>query len=253
MWNFFSKTWSEKPINRKKKESSPENKVEEKIVVSVKKETINVNVRNNENPSKTVKNNNNSIGYDLNELNSILTLEDLENFIKNNVNISFKKDATNTVFYGGNKESDVMFIGEAPGVDEDKLGQPFVGDSGKLLISILNDIGIQRDDIYITNVVNWRPPQNRTPTIEEIEFFKPILYKHIELKKPKFLCLLGATALKSVFGEGNLISKTRGKMLKYKDIPTMVTFHPSYILRMPTQKTLVENDLKTFFTAINTQ
>jgi DNA polymerase len=156
----------------------------------------------------------------------------------------------NLVFADGNKNSQVMIIGEAPGKTEDKLKKPFVGRAGKLLDKLLNHIHLDRTKVYITNVVNYRPDKNRKPIPEEINEFKKILFKHIEIIKPKCLLLLGVTAATVVLNHKGPLSKVRGK---FKNIKIMnfyfdvfTTFHPAFLLRQPNQKKSVINDLIMF-------
>jgi DNA polymerase len=144
------------------------------------------------------------------------------------------------VFADGNKNSQIMIIGEAPGKTEDKLKKPFVGRAGKLLDELLHRIHLDRTKVYITNVVNYRPDKNRKPTFEEINEFKKILFKHIEIIKPKCLLLLGATAATAVLNHKGPLSELRGKfknikiMNSYFDVLT--TFHPAFLLRNPKKK-----------------
>jgi DNA polymerase len=146
----------------------------------------------------------------------------------------------NLVFADGNKNSQVMIIGEAPGKTEDKFKKPFVGRAGKLLDKLLNRIHLDRTKVYITNVINYRPDKNRKPTFEEINEFKKILFKHIEIIKPKCLLLLGATAATAVLNHKGPLSELRGKfknikiMNSYFDVLT--TFHPAFLLRNPKKK-----------------
>jgi DNA polymerase len=146
----------------------------------------------------------------------------------------------NLVFADGNKNSKVMIIGEAPGKTEDKFKKPFVGRAGKLLDELLNRIHLDRTKVYITNVVNYRPNKNRKPTSKEINVFKKLLFKHIEIIKPKCLLLLGATAATAVLNHKGPLSELRGKfknikiMNSYFDVLT--TFHPAFLLRNPKKK-----------------
>ena len=140
-----------------------------------------------------------------------------------------------------------MIIGEAPGRTEDKLQKPFVGRAGKILDMLLESIGLDRSKVYITNVVNYRPDKNRTPTAEEINEFKKLLFKHIEIVNPKFILLLGATAARAVLNHFGPLSEVRGnwrntKILNsYFDILTI--FHPAFLLRQPKQKKFALDDL----------
>ena len=141
-----------------------------------------------------------------------------------------------------------MFIGEGPGAQEDQEGLPFVGRAGKLLDKMLEAINLNRKKIYISNVVNYRPPKNRRPTDQEIERYYPFLKLHIEIINPKILVLLGSTALNAIIGNDKVISKVRGKWIK-KQIGNcnpyiMPSFHPAFLMRQPDQKKLSWIDLK---------
>ena len=152
----------------------------------------------------------------------------------------------NLVFADGNKNSQVMIIGEAPGKTEDKLKKPFVGRAGKLLDELLNSIHLDRTKVYITNVVNYRPDKNRKPTSEEINQFKKILFKHIEIIKPKYLLLLGATAATAVLNHFGLLNKIRGKWKRIKIanfyLEILTTFHPAFLFRYPKKKRIMVKD-----------
>ena len=141
-----------------------------------------------------------------------------------------------------------MIIGEGPGANEDKEGLPFVGRAGKLLDKMLNSIKLDRTKVYISNVVNYRPPENRRPTDEEIKRYLPFLESHIEIINPKILLLLGGTALNTLIGNEVVISKARGKWIQ-KDIGTakpwiIASFHPAFLMRQPEQKKMAWIDLK---------
>lgn len=170
---------------------------------------------------------------------------------------ALKKMATHTVFSDGNPRSPLMFVGEAPGADEDLQGVPFVGASGQLLNKMLAAIHIRRPDVYITNVVNWRPPGNRPPTPDEIALCLPFLERHIALVAPKFLVLLGGTAMRAVLRRTGSLSQARGVWHLHTPVPgaepirTLVTFHPSYLLRSPGQKTLAWKDLQMLQAALH--
>ena len=160
------------------------------------------------------------------------------------------KAATHTVFADGNPNANIMLIGEAPGADEDRLGQPFVGQSGQLLDTILATIGVDRGSIYISNIIPWRPPGNRPPTAAEAAYCLPFIQRHIELVSPKILILLGGVAVKALLNRGDGILKLRGQILEYttksgSTIAAMPTLHPSYIMRSPSQKALVWKDMLT--------
>lgn len=163
-------------------------------------------------------------------------------------NCELKKNATNLVFSDGNINSKIMIIGEGPGANEDAEGKPFVGRAGKLLDKMLAAIQLDRTKIYISNVVNYRPPANRKPTEVEIERYLPYLKKHIEIINPKILLLLGSTALSALIGNESVISKDRGKWIQ-KEIGTVkpwiiASFHPAFLMRQPEQKKLAWIDLK---------
>ncbi len=159
-----------------------------------------------------------------------------------------KKNATNLVFGNGNINSKIMIVGEGPGANEDAEGKPFVGRAGKLLDKMLAAIQLDRTKVYITNVVNYRPPSNRKPTDTEIERYFPYLKSHIEIINPKILVLLGSTALNTLVGNEVVISKARGKWIQ-KEIgmvkPWIIaSFHPAFLMRQPEQKKLAWIDLK---------
>ena len=159
-----------------------------------------------------------------------------------------KKTATQLVFGVGVLHPDVMCVGEAPGADEDRIGEPFVGESGQLLEKALNAIGISRKtNSYISNIIPWRPPGNRTPSQSEIAMCLPFIRRHIELVRPKVLLCLGAVAFSALMDRAEPISKVRGHWLTYthngQNIPTMAVFHPAYLLRTPSQKKLFWKDL----------
>ena len=163
-------------------------------------------------------------------------------------NCDLKKNATNMVFGDGNNNAKIMIIGEGPGANEDAAGKPFVGRAGKLLDKMLEAIHFNRAKVYITNVVNYRPPENRRPSEEEIERYLPYLKSHIEIINPKILFLLGSTALNALIGDEVVISKARGKWIQ-KEIGTakpwiIASFHPAFLMRQPEQKKLAWLDLK---------
>ena len=165
-------------------------------------------------------------------------------------NSNLKKTAKNLVVYDGNLNTKVMLIGEAPGRDEDEQGIPFVGRAGQLLNKMLLAINLQREDVYITNVVNWRPPDNRTPNDEEILEFLPFLQRQIDIIKPKFIFLLGGVAAKAILSTPLALGKLRGKWHDYKSlnldesIPTIASYHPAFLLRSPQYKKHSWEDLQ---------
>ena len=172
-------------------------------------------------------------------------IKDLENY-----NSNLQKNAKNLVVYDGNLNAKVMFIGEAPGRDEDQQGIPFVGRAGQLLNKMLLAINLQREDVYITNVVNWRPPDNRTPNDEEILEFLPFLQRQIDIVNPKFIFLLGGVAAKAILSTPLALGKLRGKWHEYKSlnldesIPTIASYHPAFLLRSPQYKKHSWEDLQ---------
>ena len=177
-----------------------------------------------------------------------LKLEKLKKNIQLIKNCELKKNATNLVFGDGNIDAKIMIIGEGPGAQEDSEGIPFVGRAGKLLDKMLEAIQLDRDKVYISNVVNYRPPANRRPTEDEIKKYLPYLKTHIEIINPKILILLGSTALTALVGNIEVISKARGKWIK-KEIgkikPWIIaSFHPAFLMRQPEQKKLAWIDLK---------
>ncbi len=180
--------------------------------------------------------------------NKLKELEKLKIKIKAIKNCDLKKNATNLVFGDGNIDSKIMIIGEGPGAQEDIEGKPFVGRAGKLLDKMLSAIELNRSKVYISNVVNYRPPSNRRPTENEIARYLPYLQNHIEIINPKILILLGSTALNTLIGSEVVISKARGKWMQ-KDIgiikPWIIaSFHPAFLMRQPEQKKFAWLDLK---------
>ena len=175
-------------------------------------------------------------------------LSELKVEIENIENCELKNNSTNLVFNDGNDQSKLMIVGEGPGQKEDEIGKPFVGDAGMLLNKMLNAISIKREKIYITNVVNYRPPNNRKPEPSEIERYSNFLRKHISIINPKILILMGSTAMESLFGSKIKITKERGKwkeiIINNKTYLTMITFHPAYLLRQAEQKKYSWADLK---------
>jgi DNA polymerase len=175
-------------------------------------------------------------------------LERLEKSIENIKNCELKKNATNIVFCDGNPNSKVMIVGEAPGRTEDKEGFPFIGRAGNLLDKMLLSIKLSRENVYITNVINYRPPENRKPSNDEITKYLPYLIKHIEIINPRILLLLGSTALNTIIGDKEVISKARGKWIEKKigicKTSVIISFHPAFLMRQPEQKKMAWIDLK---------
>jgi DNA polymerase len=163
---------------------------------------------------------------------------------------ALKETALNLCFADGNPAARVMLIGEAPGAEEDRQGKPFVGPSGQLLDRMLATIGLDRQSVYITNVIYWRPPGNRTPTPAEIAACQPFLERTIELVRPKVIVFVGGIAARGLLGVKEGVTKLRGRRLLYPladgtTIPALVMFHPAYLLRTPAQKRLAWRDLLT--------
>lgn len=168
---------------------------------------------------------------------NVVTLQELRALMEQ-VDSPLKQCATNMVFGVGNEHANVLLLGEAPGAEEDKQGLPFVGQSGQLLDKMLAAIGLDRSMVYITNILPWRPPGNRTPTSEEIALFLPYVLKHISIISPKIVVCLGGTATKALLQKNDGIVRLRGRWTKVEGISARViaTFHPAYLLRSPSQK-----------------
>ncbi len=180
-------------------------------------------------------------------LEAAATLAELEALVAQFEGCALKRTAKSLCFSRGNAEARVMLIGEAPGRDEDLQGKPFVGRAGKLLDRMLATIGLTEDSVYITNTIYWRPPGNRTPTPQEIGACAPFLARQIELVHPDMLVLLGGAAAKHILGVTEGIMRLRGKWKIYRcgdrDIPTLATLHPAYLLRTPEDKRYAWRDL----------
>ena len=156
----------------------------------------------------------------------------------------------NVVFGVGNEHAELMFVGEAPGADEDEQGEPFVGRAGQLLTKIIEAMGYRRADVYIANVLKCRPPQNRTPLPDEMNNCRPYLLEQIDAIKPKVIVALGATAVRALLDVQLGITKMRGNWYTFHNTPIMPTFHPAYLLRNPPAKREVWEDMKTVLTKL---
>ena len=204
---------------------------------------INHNLIYNNKAINRYKKNNFEISAD--KVNNLSRLKKSISEIKN---CSLKDSATNLVFSDGNPKSKIMLIGEAPGANEDEEGLPFVGRAGALLDKMLAAIDLDRKKLYISNIINYRPPDNRRPTEEETKRYLPFITKHIEIINPKILVLLGSTAMNALIGNEIVISKMRGKWIEKEfgkcKTSVIVTFHPSFLMRQPTQKKLAWVDLQ---------
>ena len=186
-------------------------------------------------------------GFDIKELSIEMPkdLEKLKEIVLNCHLCNLAKTRTNVVFGEGNPNAKLMFIGEAPGRDEDLQGKPFVGRSGEVLTKMIeNVLYLKRKDVYITNIIKCRPPQNRDPELSEIESCKGYLIKQIEIIKPKIIVTLGRIAFRYLLNDTTPITKARGKIYDYKGIKVIPTFHPSYLLRNPSKKREAMIDLK---------
>jgi len=180
--------------------------------------------------------------------NRLLMLERLRDKISNIDSCELKKNASKLVFSDGSHLSPLMIVGEGPGQKEDQEGRPFVGDAGLLLNKMLKSINIERGNIYITNVINYMPPENRKPEASEITRYANYLKQHISIIDPKILIVMGSIAMESLFGSNVKISKARGIwkeiIINQKTYLTMITFHPAYLLRQADQKKYSWIDLK---------
>ena len=179
--------------------------------------------------------------------NSSKSLKDLFNALESFEHCDLKQGARKLVFSDGDTKSKLMVIGEAPGREEDKTGKPFVGPAGQLLDKMFKAIDYQRfsenNSLYITNVIPWRPPQNRSPTEAEINLYKPFLVKHIDLIKPEIIVLMGNTPCQALLGKSG-ITKLRGQWMEFSGYTVLPMFHPAYLLRVPSAKKETWEDLK---------
>lgn len=170
--------------------------------------------------------------------------DELEKSIINCQKCKLCNGRTNIVFGIGNKNADIMFIGEGPGADEDRLGEPFVGRAGKLMNLAFDAIGLKREEVYIANIVKCRPPSNRNPEDDEAAACLNYLRNQVILVKPKIIVLLGSVALRNILGKEYKITTSRGNWIEYKGIYYMPTWHPAALLRDETKKIDFINDLK---------
>ena len=180
------------------------------------------------------------------------SVEELRDALERFEGCALKATATKLVFADGNPDSRLMIIGEALGANEDRQGLPFVGDAGRLLDEMLAGVGLDREKIYISNVLFWRPPGNRTPSPQEIAACLPFVERHIELVAPRYLMLAGNVSTKTLLSETRGITKLRGQWFPYQHaalanpIPAQAVLHPAYLLRQPAQKRLAWRDLLHF-------
>lgn len=171
-------------------------------------------------------------------------LEELKQSIVNCQKCKLCKTRNNTVFGNGNSNAKIMFIGEGPGGDEDRTGEPFVGKAGKLMNMAFDVVGIKRDEVYIANIIKCRPPANRDPEEDEIKACMDYLRNQVMIVKPKIIVLLGRIALQNILGKEYKITSTRGKWIEKKEILYMPTWHPAALLRDETKKIEFLKDLK---------
>jgi len=157
---------------------------------------------------------------------------------------------TQTVFARGNPRAELMFVGEAPGREEDAQGIPFVGPAGKLLDRMIYAMGLARDEVYVTNIVKCRPPNNRDPRPDEVEACAPFLERQIELVQPKIICTLGRPAANAMLGTNAAMGQLRGRWFFWRGIALLPTYHPAYLLRSPGQKRQAWEDLKKVLVAL---
>ena len=179
------------------------------------------------------------------------TWEELEKSIENCQKCKLCKTRQNIVFGTGNKNADIMFIGEGPGADEDRLGEPFVGRAGKLMDLAFEIVEIKREEVYIANIVKCRPPQNRNPEDDEAKACMDYLRNQVILVKPEIIVLLGSVALKHILGKEYGITASRGKWMEKKGIKYMPTWHPAALLRDETKKIDFANDLQLVMKELN--
>ena len=177
------------------------------------------------------------------------TFEELEKGLERFDGCALKLTAKHTVFGDGNRQAKIVFVGEAPGADEDRIGKPFVGRSGQLLDRMLKTIGLDRTNTYITNILPWRPPGNRTPTAGEIAVCLPFVKRQVDIMEPEVIVMLGGSAANAMLGNSEPISKLRGKWVDYKlssgkSCRVLATFHPAFLLRNSGQKAKAWADLQ---------
>ncbi len=183
-----------------------------------------------------------------NNLDKITQISELKKLINSIQNCNLKKNSQNLILGDGDINSPIMIIGEAPGLEEEKAGKTFQGESGSLLEKMLLAIGIQKTDVYSSYSINFRPPEDRKPTSQEIKRYSVFLKEHISIIDPKIVILFGSTAMESVISSNQKISNERGYwkeiILKNKTYPLMITFSPSYLVRFPENKKFSWQDLK---------
>jgi DNA polymerase len=185
-------------------------------------------------------------------LKEIGTLEELKAAILG-IDCPLRNAAKNTVFSDGDPSSEVMLIGEAPGKEEDEQGKPFVGQSGQLLNEMLRAVGLERTKVYITNIVFWRPPGNRTPSSDEVSVCLPYVRKHIDMIGPRVVVLLGSVAIQALLQTKSSVASIRGRTQSISGIPVIPTYHPAYLLRSPGQKAAAFQDFINVIKSLNAE
>jgi DNA polymerase len=173
-----------------------------------------------------------------------LTLTEVREELGECTRCKLHRHRTQIVFGVGNPKAGLVFVGEAPGADEDAQGEPFVGRAGQLLTKIIQAMGMQREDVYICNIIKCRPPNNRTPESEEILACQPFLVKQLQAIRPRFICALGGPAAQTLLRTKEPISRLRGKFYDFHGIPLLPTYHPAFLLRNPYEKKTVWEDMK---------
>jgi uracil-DNA glycosylase family 4 len=174
----------------------------------------------------------------------IENLETIRGDLKNCKRCKLSPTRRNIVFGSGNPNADLLFVGEAPGADEDEQGLPFVGRAGQLLTKIIEAIGMRREEVFICNILKCRPPGNRNPETDEIAACEKFLFRQIDSVKPKVICALGAFSAKTLLRTNEPISRLRGHLVDYRGAKLMATFHPAYLLRNPNEKRKVWEDMQ---------
>jgi len=173
-----------------------------------------------------------------------MTLEEVRQEMGECTRCKLHRHRTQIVFGVGNPKARLVFVGEAPGADEDAQGEPFVGRAGQLLTKIIEAMGMRREDVYICNIIKCRPPNNRTPESDEILACQPFLLKQLQAIGPQFICALGGPATQTLLQTKEAISRLRGKFYDFHGIPLLATYHPAFLLRNPHEKKTVWEDMK---------
>jgi len=172
------------------------------------------------------------------------SLEDIRNDLGDCQRCKLSPGRKNIVFGSGNPHAVLMFVGEAPGADEDEQGLPFVGRAGQLLTKIIEAMGLKREEVYICNILKCRPPNNRNPEADEISSCEPFLFRQIESVNPKVICALGAFGAQTLLHTTETIGRLRGNLIDYRGAALMATYHPAYLLRNPIEKRKVWEDMQ---------